>query len=101
MSDSSGGGRDGKGRTDGARYGDGDDEVEAALAASAASATSPTEEHLSKLVEMGYAEDRALATLLDAHGNFDQALDNLSTQTVLVRRMRRTSKSCTHPRPRE
>lgn len=82
MSDSSGGGRDGgEEPTGGARHG-GDE----AGAAPVASSGSPTGVHLFHLVEMGFAEDQALAALLDAHSNFDQALDNLSTQTAQVKR---------------
>lgn len=55
--------------------------------------TAPTEAVVAHLVEMGYAEDQALAAFLGAHGNFEQALDILSSQTVQVRR---TRKSCAH-----
>ncbi|CAM9368590.1 unnamed protein product, partial [Ectocarpus sp. 12 AP-2014] len=74
---SSGGGRGGEEEPrGGARFGG--DEVGTTPAACD---TTPAEEHLFHLVEMGYAEDQALAALLDAHGNLDQALDTLSTQT--------------------
>lgn len=85
---SSGGGRGGEEEPRvGARFGG--DEVGTTPAASD---TTPAEEHLFHLVEMGFAEDQALAALLDAHRNLGQALDTLSTQTGQVRRAR---KSCT------
>ncbi|CAM9538208.1 unnamed protein product [Ectocarpus sp. 12 AP-2014] len=58
------------------------DPAGAAGAAPAAISITPTEVIVAHLVQMGYPEDQALAALLDADENLEQALDTLSNQTV-------------------
>lgn len=64
-----------------ASYGGG---AERATAAAARIPALQRELHVLRLVEMGYAEDEALAALLQTDGNFEQALDILFVPNTQV-----------------